>query len=694
MSKVTERIYRFGPFRLNRSARLLRREEDAVPLTPKVLDTLIILVENRGRVMGKGELISSIWPDTHVEEGNLTSNISIIRKALGDRPDGRPYIETFPKRGYRFEAEVEVEVEVEEVEEVGSSGANVIVAAHSRSDATSDEMRDQPVGWRLSRPNLVSAGPLLAAICAIAGYQWISAKKPPSIQSLVVLPLKSLGGDGQDDYLADGITDELTASLTKLKRVHMVSPSLAMRFKRSQEDAAAIGRKLGVEAVLEGSLQRTSGRFRARLHLVTARDGFDIWADSFDIDLHDLLRAEQRLAEAVAIGLGGKLTEQERLLVGKKGTIDVTAYEALLLGKAYFGRAGGGNIRREDTEADREVAEQLFKRALQLDPGFADAHGWLAMVLYYQFHDGDSDDRKLQAAIQQANRALEIDPDLIIARRALIHIYHSTGQAEEGIKQAKQALQIDPEDLDAVEGAALAYFRAGMLDRSIFLFQKATSADPSNAATRTELARCYLHAGEYRKGLEALTPLLAQNQGGEWIAMQLYIQLGQYQQAIEIGRRYVKVSPGWELGWIDLGRAYVAAGRPAEARTIWEEGIRRTEGKVAAVENVRTRTWLGILYSELGRTDEAFEQARRALAMSPTDAWVLFMTAQIYSICGAPDRAVEQIERAIANGFLTIQYLDFFLQPSFGLRHLRDYPGLQPVRTAWQRKIEDLKKRY
>jgi DNA-binding winged helix-turn-helix (wHTH) protein len=157
---------------LNRSARLLLRGEDAVPLTPKVLDTLILLVENRGRVMGKEELLSSIWPDTHIEEGNLSSNISIIRKALANGTDGRPYIETFPKRGYRFEAEVE------------ELGANVIVAARSRSDPTRNEMRDAPVGRTLSTRTLVTVSALFAAIGSIAGYGWISAKKRPSVNTI------------------------------------------------------------------------------------------------------------------------------------------------------------------------------------------------------------------------------------------------------------------------------------------------------------------------------------------------------------------------------------------------------------------------------------------------------------------------------------------------------------------------------
>ena len=136
-----------------------------------------------------------------------------------------------------------------------------------------------------------------------------------------------------------------------------------------------------------------------------------------------------------------------------------------------------------------------------------------------------------------ALKALALDPDLIIARRALINIYHSTGQTEEGLKQAKRALDTNPNDIDAVKGAALAYYRAGMMDKAIPLYQQALAAEPSDVETRNQLARSYLDDAQYQKGLDVLTPVLAQ--GGEWVGMLLYDKLQQYDKAIELGQRLV-----------------------------------------------------------------------------------------------------------------------------------------------------------
>lgn len=667
------KIYEFGPFHLDCAERLLFRNGEVIPLTPKVLGTLLILLENNGKLVGKEELMKALWPDTFVEEGNLTYNISILRKTLGESPNGHPYIQTIPKRGYRFA---------------------VIVGELPDKNAAPAVITPIPK-WRRKR-RLLAAACSLVAIVAFSLF-WASGRSNPAgatIRSLVVLPIKNGSSDVQDEYLSSGITDELTTRLARLSRVRVISPSVAARFKHSPKDGGAIGRQLGVDAVLEGLVRRAGTRLRVSLDLISVRDGSQIWADVFDSDLRDLLRTQRSAAEAVAASLASPLTKRDRELVAKQSTANVDAYESLLRGKIHFAQAGGEYVHRRETQAERELARQMFERAAALDPEFADAYAWLSLVFYHQFHDGDASRKALASAIVNAQRALALDPASIIARRSLIHIYHSTGQTEEGLRQAKAVLSAGSEDADALEAAAEAYFRAGMLERAVPLFRGAVDSDPSNAPNRTELARTYLFTGEYQKGIDVISPLVAQKLGGEWVAMQLYTELGHYERAIEMGSRLRDKSPGDPLGWLFLGRAFRAAGRTEEARKTWIDGARYLEGKVSTFDNERTRIFLSHIYAELGARHEALDHLRRGMALAPNDPWVLYRACVTEGILGDERQTVELLKQAVFHGFLAVHYINSDLASGHPLYGLRGNSEFQAVRVALETRVTHLKAEY
>jgi len=521
-------------------------------------------------------------------------------------------------------------------------------------------------------------------------YVWRAARVVPvasqaDIKSLAVLPLKMVGGDKQDEYLSDGIADELIAKLTKLKGMRVVSNSITMRLKDSPKDAAEIGRELGVEAVLNGTVRKSGNRFRVSLNLVNALDGFVIWADDdFESNLSDLLDAERQLAEAVAGKLRAQLTAQEHSLVARGNTTNADAYELFLRGK------------QQSRKGEGQLARDLFDRAIKLDPNFADAYAWRGLLIYQQFKGGRGDHATLDAALSDANRALAIDPNLIAARRTLINIYHSIGQTEEGLKQGKQALEINPDDLDAIEGAALAYFRAGILSKAIPLYQRAVAADPTDNGLRSALARCYLHTGEYQKGIDVLSPALAQNQGGWWMAMENYQGLKQFDKAIEMGKMETSKNPDDANGWLDFGAVLEAAGKAEQARAVWAEGARREEAKVIAFENVRTRVWLGFFYADLGEREKALAQINRALTLEPNDAWTLFQVGNVHALLNNRREAVGDIKQAIAHGWLGIHYINEGLDPnvSGALVNLRDDAEFQQVRADLQRKVDELAAKY
>ncbi len=558
-----------------------------------------------------------------------------------------------------------------------------------KSSARETRVASRGLSFASANARTLTIAVTVVLFTVVSIYVWRAARVVPvasqaDIKSLAVLPLKMVGGDKQDEYLSDGIADELIAKLTKLKGMHVVSNSITMRLKDSPKDAAEIGRELGVEAVLNGTVRKSGNRFRVSLNLVNARDGFVIWADDdFESNLSDLLDAERQLAEAVAGKLRAQLTAQEHSLVARGNTTNADAYELFLRGKQHS-RKGEGQLARE-----------MFDRAIQLDPNFADAYAWRGRVIEQQFHIGRGDRATLDAALSDANRALQIDPNIISARRTLINIYHSTGQTEEGLKQGKQALETNANDFDAIEGAALAYFRAGILRKAIPLYQRAVAADPTDKRLRGALARCYLNTGEYQKGLDVLSPAIAQDQG-LWMAMMNYRGLRQLDKAVEMGKLLITKSPDDAVGRLDFGDVLEAAGKPEEARAIWTEGARREEAKVTAFENVRTRVWLGFFYADLGERAKALEQINRALALEPSDAWTLFQVGRVHALLNNRREAVSYIKQSIAHGWLGIHYIDYGLAPNGDgtFVNLRDDAEFQQTRADLQRKVDELAAKY
>ena len=173
-----------------------------------------------------------------------------------------------------------------------------------------------------------------------------------------------------------------------------------------------------------------------------------------------------------------------------------------------------------------------------------------------------------------------------------------------------------------------------MLERAISLYQKALEAEPTDSLVRNALARCLFNAFQYQQGLDVLLPALAQGQGDEWLAMVLYSELKQYDKAIEMGKRFLEKNPAAMGGWLVLGLVYKKAGQVDQARKTWVEGTQRLEAKLGAVENVRTRIWLGLMYAELGEKENALRHAERALADNPNDPWALYQNSLIHARLG------------------------------------------------------------
>src|SRR6266851_2068899 len=263
MNRRHKYSYEFGPFRLEATERRLLREGNPVPLPPKVFDTLVALVENFGRLLPKHKLMSTLWPDTFVEEVTLARNISDLRKILRDTPCPTEYIETVPKVGYRFVADVRL---------IEHSDSIVTAQRHTRTSVVlREELEDE-------------------------------------VRSIAVLPFQQMGVAGSDEYLGLGMADALITRLSNIRQIAVRPTSAVMKYSGASDDPAAAGRALKVEAVLAGAIQRSAERVRVTVQLVSVSSEAPLWAEKFDESFTDIFAVEDSISEQVARALMLRLT--------------------------------------------------------------------------------------------------------------------------------------------------------------------------------------------------------------------------------------------------------------------------------------------------------------------------------------------------------------------------------------------------
>jgi TolB-like protein/Tfp pilus assembly protein PilF len=464
--------YEFRQYRLDTRGRLLYRNGQRVVLAPKAVDLLIALVEAQGEPVGKHELLERVWPNTVVEEGSLTSHISLLRRVLGEGAGGRGFIETIPKRGYRF------------------------------------------VGPCV--PLTPSAG--------TAGRERLM---------LVVLPFENLSGGDKYDYFSEGLTEEMISQLARLSPQHLgvIARTSAMQYKSSTKTVQQIGRELGVSHLLEGSVRRVGERVRITAQLIRVSDETHLWAEGYERSLHDILALQAEVARAIAREIQVKLTVGAEQRLDRAASLDPQAYEAYLRGRQLWNRRTEEGMRRSigyyeeairrDCDyamayagiADSYVmlacrgmmsakdtfrkAKAAARRALELDAELGEAHGSLAHV---RLHDWDWEelDRDFQ-------RAIELHPAQPIVYYWYGEFLMSMGRPEEAIAMTRRALQADP--VSAVIGASLGMilYLARRYDEAVKVLQHAHEIDPDHFLPHLRLGLVYLQQKKHAEAIRELT---------------------------------------------------------------------------------------------------------------------------------------------------------------------------------------------
>jgi serine/threonine-protein kinase len=324
MSKPSDRLYEFGPYRLDAVKRVLWREGEPVPVTSKAFDTLLLLIEHSGQVLQKDELMKALWPDTIVEENNLTQQISMLRKALGERAHEHRYVVTVPGRGYSFVAHVreaasnETETGLDEPQRSEAVINREVEVEEGRETATGEERVDRPqlvAPAAATRPRRWNSSLTLVALFALlftlglaSSYYWMDSKARGGEtraygRSIAVLPFNDLSTRSSDNSLGLGITDTLIARLSNIREISVRPTSAVLKYAGAEREALSAGRELGVDSVLEGTVQRSGDTVRVTVQLIGVRDGKPFWAQSFDERLTDVFKMQDSISEQIARSL-------------------------------------------------------------------------------------------------------------------------------------------------------------------------------------------------------------------------------------------------------------------------------------------------------------------------------------------------------------------------------------------------------
>src|SRR6266481_3430535 len=509
----SKHLYAFGSYRLDSVERVLRRDGQPVTLPPKDLETLLVLVERAGHIVEKEELLEKVWPGVFVEEGNLARHVFNLRQVLGDSPDGRKYIETIPKRGYRFVAAVHAE------SEPAAPHLSTLQASEQARSAVSPGQKRIFWLW-----------PLALTAILIARHFWPPRNPSPQRVMLAVLPFANLSGDAHEDYFADGLTEEMIAQLGQLQpaKLGVIAGTSTVRYKDTKETAAQIGRELGVGYLLEGSVRRGGERVRITAQLIQTEEQTHLWAQTYERPLTDVLSIQREIAERITHSLSIQLLSPATSIPASSH-VNFESYDKYLLGLHELGKGTreSGNkaiqyfqegIAKDPNDArlyaalagaydaittyyssPAEVmprAKEAALRAVGLDPNLASAHVRLGYVRL--FFDWD-----WPAAEVEYRRALEINPSLPEAQLGYANYLATLGHFDEAISRVQQAYLFDPLALESRNEALWIYFFSGRMPEMVEQCQKTIELEPDAGLPHAMLALAHAQMGQRAETLRA-----------------------------------------------------------------------------------------------------------------------------------------------------------------------------------------------
>ena len=521
-ASITERV-QFGVFELDLHGAELRKQGVKVKLQDQPLKVLQTLLENPGQIVSREELRQRIWPaDTFVEfDQGLYSAMARLRDALGDSSDSPRFIETVARRGYRFIAPlVELpEPPARQISQEAEVGPNLVDRGRLR----------RWIGSLIA--GLVGGALLVVLVLAfdIAGTREWLRTRTATIRSIAVLPLENLSGDPNQEYFADGMTDELITELAQVENLRVISRTSAMHYKNTKKTLPEIARELSVDAVLEGSVARAGNRVRITAQLIQANSDRHLWAQSYERDLRDVLALQSDVAQGIVGQVRAELRPREAA-----PSVNPEAYEAYLRGRhdlnnatseadlkssisnfelaiardpqsalGYSGLAVAyaalADFYRSPTEV-MPLAERAAERALQLNPNLSEAHDALGWVqLNYDWN--------WPSAEQHLKRAIELSPGNASAHDHYAWYLAAFKRRGESIRQNLLAQQLDPLALNIIADSSFYAYMSRDYDRAIDEAKRAVALDSNCTTCRTYIAMADVQKGDFKDALAQIAPV-------------------------------------------------------------------------------------------------------------------------------------------------------------------------------------------
>jgi len=592
----------FKAFRLDTANHLLWRDGDRVPLTPKGFDVLAYLVERGGRVVTQDEILEALWPETYVNPEVLRKNIQEIRKALGDRSDRPEFVETLPKRGYRFVAPV--------IDKSGVEPPELATSLPIEEQATEEavEAEATPIERESSsrKRMLWTLGIILVlavvAMAAIGAYfrPARSAANASSLNnaSIAVLPFADMSPAKDEEYFSDGLSEQLIDDLAKVSGLKVVGRSSAFQFRGKNEDSRDVGRKLGVANVLEGSVRREGNHVRITAELTKTDDGFQLWSQSYDRETKDIFAVQDEIARAATEALRLKLLGTNGQPVASTlRSANPEAYGAYLQAEYFSGRG------QSKEELDKALA--YTDEAIKLDEKYAPAWALRASVQNAMAEVALTDPKEgFRKARDDAERAVALDPTLASAYLALartqIFCDWDWGAANTSVSKAAT---LEPGSVEIFRIRSYRSRVLGNLDQAIRLYEQAVALDPLRTNSYSGLA--YL----------------------------LYVG-GRYDEAQAALKKALDLNPQAAFVHLTLGKILIAEGKPQQA--------------LAEIEKEQLEwgkfTGQALVYHALGREQDS--NAALASLVAKYKSGAAYQIAQVYAYRGESDKSLEWLERA------------------------------------------------
>jgi TolB-like protein/DNA-binding winged helix-turn-helix (wHTH) protein/Tfp pilus assembly protein PilF len=617
-------VVRFGTYEVSLQSGEVRKAGVKIRVQQQPLKLLEVLLERPGEVVTREELRSRVWPNDSFGDFDQAVSIAIakLRSALGDSAENPRYIETLPKRGYRFIADVSfVDAEghirrpeslpadspgTDSVHQIQGNGLAVLPVTGSGPQLQSPGLTVAPQRqW--PRGRIILAVALVVSLAVLSVLLFRShGHAPKPIRSLAVLPLENLSGDASQRYFSDGMTDQLITDLAQISALKVISRTSVMAYEGARKPLPQIARELHVDAVVEGTVLRAGDQVRITAQLIDASTDKHLWSQSYQGELKDTLALQDRVARAIAEQIQINLTPREQAALKGVRVVNPEAYESYLKGRFFWNKRTADGLR---------VALAYFNQAIEEDhnyaqsySGLADTYALLGDWQYAVMTPAQANPKAKAAAL----KAVELDSSLGEAHNSLAFLLDGFDwDLDAGGKEFQRAIELNPGYATAHHWYAWHLGLLGRYDEAIVEMRKAESLDPLSLIINADLAELLVLAHSYdesirqsRKTIE-MDPnfAMAHNQLG-----QAYLQQRLYEQAIGELQKAVQLSAGSPTCIANLARAYALSGRKSEA------GKLLNDLKSSSSANNSHASEVAAIYASLGDKDEAMKWLEKGYA--------------------------------------------------------------------------------